>query len=704
MDDRTKFAAAILFIACGALAIPSVRGSNPPVTSYTLPSMADDPTLPPLPERSARNANYTIEARLDPENHTIEGTEELEWRNIGDVAVDRFPFHLYWNAFRNNLSTSARGEGRRAAKSESKSDKARGFGYTDIRSVQLLDETPTDISSTLRFVHPDDDNAADRTVAEVATPRKVAPGETVRFRIDWVSKIPYGDVGRAGWVHDYNFIVQWFPKIGVLRKGAWNAHEFHPTSEFFADYGVYDVALTLPKGFVVGATGALRERKDGANGTETFRFHQDDVHDFAWTASRRFLERKSRFEERGYPPVDIRLLLQPEHAHLAERYIEATKISLRCYGAWSAPYPYPQITVVDPAWMSASGGMEYPTLLTGGAHVFAPAALQSPEGVTIHETGHQFWYGLVGNNEFEEPWLDEGFNSYHDEKSSWVSLGPEGWGETYFGLPKPGGGMMSGYAVVAPGVWIGRGAGRVSGLRRNGALDVMARRSWDFRNADAYGINAYGKPALSLQTLENLVGDETMTRILRTYARRYRYQHPTTDDFIRTVNEVTGKDYRWFFDETWFSSDLCDYSVEVKNTETRRLEGYADAADGAPMLKLDEASNKKTDETKEHDAEITVSRRGGVRLPVEVLVVFADGTEKRETWDGRDRWTRFTYKAGPKAVRAAVDPDGKLALDVDPSNNAWIAAEGTARRAATKWALRYLVWLQNLLELHTVLG
>ena len=147
---------------------------------------------------------------------------------------------------------------------------------------------------------------------------------------------------------------------------------------------------------MIGATGRLESAKDNGDGTKTLRFVQEDVHDFAWTGSLRFLEKKATFDDPGYPPVAIRLLVQPEHEHLSDRYLEATKIALRAYGTWSAPYPYPQITVVDPAWRSGSGGMEYPTLFTGGANVFAPPALQSPESVTIHEAGHQFWYGLVG--------------------------------------------------------------------------------------------------------------------------------------------------------------------------------------------------------------------------------------------------------------------------------------------------------------------
>ena len=225
-----------------------------------MPPLQADYPLPPIPEKSPRNANYTIEARLDPEKHTIEGKLVLEWRSLADRPLDTFPFHLYWNAFRNNLSTSAResaarGSRRRLAKDD------RDFGFTHVKSVRLLGDAETDLTPTLRYVQPDDGNADDRTVMEVRTPRPVAPGATARFAIEWTSQIPHGTVGRAGWIHDYHFIVQWFPKIGVFWKGRWSANQFHSASEFFSDYGNYDVTLTLPSGFVVGATGAARTRR-----------------------------------------------------------------------------------------------------------------------------------------------------------------------------------------------------------------------------------------------------------------------------------------------------------------------------------------------------------------------------------------------------------------------------------------------------------
>jgi Peptidase family M1 domain len=687
------FAALVAAATAGSLRPTNAEAPIAPTTTK-----AASP-LPGLPPQSPRTSNYTIEARLDEAKHTIDGKLVLEWTNTTGEALSRFPFHLYWNAFRNNLSTSARGEGRRSARFGDPPE-ARAFGYTQVRSIRLVGTESEDLTPTIRYVDPDDGNPDDRTLMEVGSTAAVAPGATVRFAIEWTSLIPHGGgVGRAGWVHDYNFIVQWFPKIAGRYKGHWNAHTFHPWTEFFSDFGVYDVQLTLPKGFVVGATGRLTGTKGNPDGTDTLRFVQEDVHDFAWTASRRYVERKVLFEDAGFPQVDVRLLVQPEHTPLADRYLEAAKIMLRAYGYGSAPYPYPQLTVIDPAWNSSSGGMEYPTLFTAGTNVWAPPALREPEGLTIHEGGHQFWYGLVANNEFEEAWLDEGLNSYFENKTVFEQLGPSGFGHRYFG-PEGGRGSRSGWPVLAPRVWIGRGKANLNDLRAAGKSDVMTRRPWDYRSVESYTLNSYGKPALTFQTLESLLGQETMREVFRVYARRFRFAHPTTEDLIATVNEVTGKDYRWFFDETFFSSNLCDYAIEVANREPRVLVGFTEGPGGLTYTQ----PRRSTKPPERFDAEVTVRRLGEVRLPVDVLVEFAGGTRKLETWDGQDRWVRFRYPGGPKVVHAVVDPDARIALDVNPSNNGWRDEQGLARRAATKWSMRFLFWLQNLLELHSVLG
>jgi len=213
-------------------------------------------------------------------------------------------------------------------------------------------------------------------------------------------------------------------------------------------------------------------------------------------------------------------------------------------------------------------------------------------------------------------------------------------------------------------------------------------------------VNSYSKPALTLVTLEGLVGDETMTRILRTYARRFRFAHPTSRDFIQVVNEVTAMDYQWFFDQTWFSSSQCDYAVTVASSPRPPFAGYRDAGDGPPVPAP--ADSRPTGESGPWTSDVTILRQGEVRLPVELLVEFADGRTTTEVWDGQARWKRFSY-AG-KVRRAVVDPRGTIALDVRPSNNTWLDDRALSRRAATKWAAPLLFWMQGLLELHMLLG
>jgi peptidase M1-like protein len=678
----------LLSAACGTAA------PEPWPRPIMLPSLPAADPLPALPAHAPRIASYTIDARLDERAHAIQGSLVLDWRNTSDVAVGELPFHLYWNAFRNNLSTSARGDGPRAARFRKDED----FGETRPTRVMLAGPPEVDLTPALRYVDADGDNPDDRTVAIVPLPRPVPPGDSARLHIEWTSRIPFGAVGRAGWVRDYYFIVQWFPKIGVLMKnGAWNVHAFHSTTEFFSDYGSYDVRLTLPARFVVGATGREADSTTNADGTKTLRFAQDDVHDFAWTACPRYLERRRRFEEPGYPPVDIRLLLMPEHAALERRYLDATALALRAYGAWSAPYPYPQVTVVDPAWFSASGGMEYPTLFTGGAQLWSPPGLLSPEGVTVHEAGHQFWYGLVANNEAEEAWLDEGINQYFENRILALAYGPEAYGVRYFG-GKDQRERRRGIPVLAPGVFMQRGDEDRKDLRLYGRQDPLVRRAWEYQTKDSYYLNAYNKPALVFQTLENLLGSDAMDRVWRTYAHRFRFAHPTSADLIATVNDVTGQDWSWFFDQTFHSSGLCDYAAWVRQEEGRVPRGFLDdrfVSLGAP---------KPAGVPVTWDAEVTFERRGEVRLPVELRIEFADGRVVRDTWDGRDTFKRYAFRGGARVRRAVVDPEAKLALDVDRSNNVWRDEDGIARRAALKWSARYLFWLQTLLELHTVLG
>ncbi len=422
-----RCAVVVALLILGGTALPAQPPARGPSTGA-----APQPVAPPPATPSPRNASYAISARLDPQSRTLTGDELLTWRNTSRRVADTLQFHLYYNAWRNTRSTWMRERLQRepALATRPEAD----WSWIDLTSLRVIPRggTPADLLARAVFIAPDDNNPDDRTVLQVPLDRPVAPGETINVQIGWSSRVPR-TFDRTGVTGDFYFVAQWFPKIGVLEDAGWNTHQFHSATEFFADFGSYDVRLTVPKGWIVGATGLEKERRDEADGTTTHRYAEDDVHDFAWTASPHLVERTAAIERAGRPPIALRLLLQPEHAGQANRHIDAARATLTRDGEWFGPYPYSHLTIVDPAWQSRTGGMEYPTLITAGSRWLAPRGSNTPEGVVVHETGHQFWYGVVATNEFEDAWMDEGINSYAQGRVIEAAFEPNYYTKRYFG-------------------------------------------------------------------------------------------------------------------------------------------------------------------------------------------------------------------------------------------------------------------------------
>ncbi len=308
-------------------------------------------------------ASYQITCRLDAEKKTVEGTQVLTWKNTTSRPARTLQFHLYLNAFRNTLSSfwkESEGKGR--------DGKPRPESWGSIEILRMTGAEGEDLLASLRYISPDDGNPHDRTVAEVIPTRPVAPGETVSIAMDFVSQLPRV-VTRTGYKGDFFFVVQWFPKIGVFEETGWNCHQFHATTEFFADFGNYDVSIDVPSRYrgKVGATGRRVEEREVSDGRVLYRFQQEGVHDFAWTADPAYLVYDDTFREAGLGDVRLILLLQPEHAAQVDRHFKAAKAALSGYGRILGPYPYGTLTIVDPPWgANGAGGMEYPTLITAG--------------------------------------------------------------------------------------------------------------------------------------------------------------------------------------------------------------------------------------------------------------------------------------------------------------------------------------------------
>jgi hypothetical protein len=629
-----------------------------PVWAQSAQSEMTGAMIPPL---SPRNASYSIDARLDAPSGTITGSELVTWRNVTSRPAAELQVHLYWNAWKNSRTTFMRE--RALGTGEAADRRPEDWSRIDITSIKLVAPSAAgagDLTSSRHFIQPDDGNREDETVMAVPLPRAVPPGGAIALEVKWSAHVPR-TFARTGAIGNYFFIAQWFPKLGVWQDEGWNCHQFHAGTEFFSDYGVYDVLLTVPENWIVGATGVERDRRKNPDKTETHRYYQEDVHDFAWTTSPDFVERTARFADAGLPAVSMRLLLQPEHVDQADRHFEATRTTLKYYGRWYGAYPYGHITIVDPAYASGTGGMEYPTLFTAGTRWLVPAHVTTPEAVTVHEAGHQFWYGIVGNNEFEDAWMDEGFNTFSTARAVAQVYDPNFYSRRYFG------GFLPWVFKDLPISRETDGNG-LSGYRLSAESDAQSTPSFRYFPTSG-GAITYDKTGLWLNTMERWLGWPTVQKIMATHFARWKFKHPKPADFFAIASEVAGRDLGEFFDQVYRSSNVFDYGVEDLQT-------------------VQEGGHFRTT--------VVVRRYGEATFPVDVLVTFESGEQITEHWDGKDRWTSYAYDRGAPGLSAQVDPTRILLLDVNYTNNSkTLRPKGPA--AATKWASKWMVWLEDSL-------
>jgi len=638
---------------------------------------------PPL---SPRIASYQIAVRLDTKQKKLYGHEILNWKNSSPDYISNLYFHLYLNAFRNNQSTFLQGPG--SQDDVEFLEEVDGWGWINVTKIEL--ENGTDLTDNCTFIQPDDQNSFDNTVLQVNLPQSLPPNSSLTLKIDFEAKLPRV-VARTGYEDDFYMIGQWFPKIGVYEpagmrqapRGHWNCHQFHASSEFYADYGNYEVTITLPYEYQVGATGSKIAETEQGDSTKSFTYYCEDVHDFAWTADTDF-----HITEAQWQQVTLYFYSQPLHSGQAQRHLQAAKNTLQYCSEWVGPYPYSTLTIVDPQYRAfESSGMEYPTLITAGTFWLIPSAIKLfPEDVVVHETVHNYFYGIIGSNEFEEAWLDEGLTTYMEYKIMAQYYGHEG------------GTLLSLFDLNIDQRQLDWGS-----YQSMANYDVMVKNSWQYERG-GYGVFSYFKPALMLLTLENYLGQDIMKQILQQYYEQFKFRHPNSTDFITIVNQTSGQNLDWFFDQVVYSSKILDYKVD-KISVRRKSKPLGIFSEHQEMESDTSDSSQETDTSitaidrdsvTTYISKVTVVREGEVYFPEEVLIKFDNGEEVLEKWDGRDRYIVYRYEKPVKVISAEVDPQRKIWLDCNFLNNGKTVEINHAARY--KYLLRWLFWMQNILQ------
>ena len=291
--------------------------------------------------------------------------------------------------------------------------------------------------------------------------------------------------------------------------------------------------------------------------------------------------------------------------------------------------------------------MEYPTFITGDSSWFMPEGLHLPEGVVEHEFGHQYWYGMVATNEFEDAWMDEGINSYTEVKVLESILGKDT------------------AMINLAGITFGESEEQRFFYLGAADLDPMAENAYAYYSSRSYGGVTYGKTASVLLTLEGIIGEDTMARAMRTYFMKYRFTHPSKEDFLKTVEEVSGKDLRWYFNPAVYGSPVFDY--EVTKIDSYPVNWHQDE-------KTQKAQGKDNKNIL-YQSYVSLHRKEDFVMPVEVEIKFDNGEKIREHWDDQNRWTRFSYLKKAQVVSAELDPDHRIFFDRNNFNNSYVVKE-----------------------------
>lgn len=591
-------------------------------------------------------ASYTLSAKLDAVEHRVSARGQISFFNYTDRPLEELYFHLYMNAFKNDESLFLRspfGAGRSGQHGGK-------WGYIDVKRLYAR-QSASELWPNRSPTSPGDDE--DETDVRVPLVQPLGPGQHLTLDVEFDVKLPEV-VERTGYDEDFHFVAQWFPKLArLMPDGSFNHFAFHPQSEFSADFGGYDVTLEVPAADVVGATGSCSP-VPAPPGRRAVRCVAEDVHDFAWTSWPGFRERRERVGS-----VDVRVLVPPGHERNAELELETVRFGLQHFGQRFGRYPYPTLTVVHPPDAAAdSGGMEYPTLITTGGPWFTPwSGARAIEAVTIHELGHQWFYGLFASDEHRFPFLDEGLNSYAEHSALRARYGEAS--------------AFSGFGLALSNEAVSRAIAAARGLD-----EPIAQGAGDFYSFRSLGAVVYSRSASLFSTFERVYGRRELDLALEDYANFARFRAPEPEQLLDAVRGRLGDAAARNLSRALFERGSVDYLV--RDLQSAAKDPHAGV--------FDETSGRRTIPRSEvrpaarYVGRAVVLRHGTLELPVQLELRFEDGRRELRHWNGEGERYVVNYEGGSPLVGVTVDPEQRVLIDDDLTNNAAARADqGTPR-------------------------
>ena len=580
-----------------------------------------------------------IDVELDDENHILRGFEKMVYYNNSSLNLDKIIIHLWPNAYKNSNTNLAK---------QKYSDGSTSFKYAESIDLGYIDSLDFKVNGEIvkwQFLNEQID------ISELLLTKPLKPGDSIIITTPFRVKIPSGKFSRLGHIGQSYQITQWFAKPAVFDKNGWHPMSYLDQGEFFSEFGNYDVSITVPKNYVLMATGDLQNkeeleflnekaeltsqlikenklpvrdslgRKDmsfpkSSVEKKTLRFIQKNVHDFAWFTDKRYHVLKGEVNVNNRKITSWALFTNNE-AKLWRRSIEYINDATRYFSKWVGEYPYNHVTAVD-GTISAGGGMEYPNITVIGSS----GDSKSLETVIVHEVGHNWYYGILGSNERDNAWMDEGLNTYIE-----IRYMEEKYPNGYFRKKDSTQNKSRGISLNIP---------MEEKELQHIAYQFNASRNYDqplkmgskdFTQMN-YGAMVYCKTGIGFHYLKAFLGEALFDNCMNEYFNQWKFKHPNPNDIKIVFENVSKENLDWFFEDYIKTTKKTDYSL------------------------------KKVSKINDQEYLIKLKNVTGYNSPIPVQMINDSNEIISEKWvNGFKKDTTFVYKTSVKPSRIAMDYD-----------------------------------------------
>jgi hypothetical protein len=488
-----------------------------------------------------QEVHYNIQVGLNDKLHSLKGDLTVKYTNHSPDTLTFIWFHLWPNAYKNK--TTALAKQLATDKSNDKKAATNEPGFIDSLRFAVDGKTVTTENDT-----------ANIDMIKLVLAQPLLPGKQITIATPFFVKLP-NYYSRSGYSGQQFMVCQWYPKPAVYDRTGWHAFPYLDQGEFYSEYGSFNVHITVPAEYVVGATGTLQTQpelnkykqigiennkgdkvvpyKTATPGKlKTLQYYGDHIHDFAWFAGKDYVIRYDTLQLTEHDTVQVFSYGQSSGNKTWKNSTSYIKDAVRHYSNWIGQYPYPVVQAVEGPKNLSSGGMEYPmiTLITS-----PNAKEEEMDAVITHEVGHNWFYGILGSNERDHPWMDEGVNTYFQfryeaEKYRTNSL---------FGSMIPKDVKELPEADFQARIY--------NVLNSLPAQQPINTGSTGFTNKDEYGIVIYVKTAVWLYNLETTLGRDVLDKGLQAYFKDWQFRHPSPEDFKKELEKVSGKNLDQYF-------------------------------------------------------------------------------------------------------------------------------------------------------------